>query len=56
MADSVCTVGTPVYEDMQCDFLSGKRLDLEALIYLPEMSQNEEVMEPVKARVPFIWK
>ena len=38
-------MGTPVYEDMQCDFLSGKRFDLEALMYLPEMSQNEEVME-----------
>ena len=38
-------VGTPVYEDMQCDFLSGKRLDLDSLMYLPEMSQNEEVIE-----------
>ena len=42
---NVHTVGTPAYEDMQCDFLSGKRLDLDALMYLPEMSQNEEVME-----------
>lgn len=42
---NVHTVGTPSYEDMQCDFLSGKRLDLDALMYLPEMSQNEEVME-----------
>lgn len=38
-------VGTPVYEDMQCDFLAGKRLDLDSLMYLPEMSQNEEVIE-----------
>ena len=42
---NVHTVGTPVYEDMQCDFLFGKRLDLDALMYLPEMSQNEEVIE-----------
>ncbi len=42
---NVHTVGTPAYEDMQCDFLSGKRLDLDALMYLPEMSQNEEVIE-----------
>ncbi|MDY6307535.1 MAG: JAB domain-containing protein [Oribacterium sp.] len=42
---NVHTVGTPAYEDMQSDFLSGKRLDLDALMYLPEMSQNEEVME-----------
>ena len=42
---NVHTVGTPAYEDMQCDFLSGKRLDLDALMYMPEMSQNEEVME-----------
>jgi hypothetical protein len=42
---NVHTVGTPAYEDMQCDFLSGKRLDLDALMYLPEMSQNAEVME-----------
>lgn len=42
---NIHTVGTPAYEDMQCDFLSGKRLDLDALMYLPEMSQNEEVIE-----------
>lgn len=42
---NVHTVGTPAYEDMQCDFLSGRRLDLENLMYLPEMSQNEEVIE-----------
>lgn len=42
---NIHTVGTPVYEDMQCDFLSGKRLDLDSLMYLPEMSQNEEVIE-----------
>ena len=42
---NVHTVGTPAYEDMQCDFLSGKRLDLDNLMYLPEMSQNEEVIE-----------
>ena len=42
---NIHTVGTPAYEDMQCDFLSGKRLDLDSLMYLPEMSQNEEVIE-----------
>ena len=42
---NVHTVGTPAYEDMQSDFLSGKRLDLDNLMYLPEMSQNEEVIE-----------
>ena len=42
---NIHTVGTPAYEDMQCDFLSGKCLDLDSLMYLPEMSQNEEVIE-----------
>ena len=42
---NIHTVGKPAYEDMQCDFLSGKRLDLDSLMYLPEMSQNEEVIE-----------
>ena len=41
---NIHTVGTPANEDMQCDFLSGKRLDLDNLMYLPEMSQNEEVI------------
>ena len=39
------TVGTPEYEDVQWDFLSGGRLDLNGLMFLPEMSQNAEVME-----------
>ena len=42
---NIHTVGTPAYEDMQCDFLSGKCLDLDSLMYMPEMSQNEEVIE-----------
>lgn len=45
---NIHTVGTPAYEDMQCDFLSGKRLDLDNLMYLPEMSQNEEVIEALR--------
>lgn len=39
------TVGTQEHEDVQWDFLSGGRIDLEGLMYLPEMSQNAEVME-----------
>ena len=39
------TVGTQEHEDVQWDFLSGGRLGLEGLMYLPEMSQNAEVME-----------
>lgn len=39
------TVGTQEIEDAQWDFLSGGRLDLTGLMYLPEMSQNAEVME-----------
>ena len=45
---NIHTVGTPAYEDMQSDFLSGKRLDLDNLMYLPEMSQNEEVIEALR--------
>ena len=37
--------GTQSIDDMQWDFLSGGKLDLEGLMYLPEMSQNVEVME-----------
>ena len=39
------TVGTQEHEDVQWDFLSGGRIDLEGLMYLPEMSKNAEVME-----------
>lgn len=39
------TAGEFGYEDAQWDFLSGGRLDLEGLDYLPEMKQNGEVME-----------
>ena len=42
---NVHTVGTQAYEDMQWDFMSGGRLDLSGLMYLPEMSQNAEVIE-----------
>ena len=38
-------VGTSDIQDMQWDFLSGDRLDLTGLMYMPEMSQNEEVIE-----------
>jgi predicted nucleotidyltransferase len=37
--------GSPEYEDVQWDFLTGDRLDLEGLKYLPEMSQNKEIVE-----------
>ncbi len=42
---NVHTVGTPANEDVQWDFMSGNRIDLSGLMYLPEMSQNEEVIE-----------
>ena len=38
-------VGTSDIQDMQWDFLSGDRLDLTGLMYMAEMSQNEEVIE-----------
>ena len=38
-------VGTSDIQDMQWDFLNGDRLDLTGLMYMPEMSQNEEVIE-----------
>ena len=42
---NVHTPGTQSMDDVQWDFISGGCLDLEGLMYLPEMSQNEEVME-----------
>lgn len=42
------TAGTARYEDAQWDFLSGGRLDLEGLSYLPEMRQNADVMDALQ--------
>lgn len=42
---NVHTVGTSKMEDIQWDFLSDGRLDLDGLMYLPEMSQNAEIIE-----------
>ena len=42
---NVHTTGTPANEDVQWDFLSGGRIDLSGLMYMPEMSQNGEVIE-----------
>ena len=42
---NVHTVGTEKMDDLQWDFMTGNTIDLEGLMYMPEMSQNEEVVE-----------
>jgi len=42
---NVHTVGTEKMDDLQWDFMTGNIIDLEGLMYMPEMSQNEEVVE-----------
>ena len=42
---NVHTVGTEKIDDLQWDFMTGNAIDLEGLMYMPEMSQNEEVVE-----------
>ncbi|MCR5604500.1 MAG: DUF4316 domain-containing protein, partial [Lachnospiraceae bacterium] len=42
---NVHTRGTSVRDDMSCDVLSDNHIDLDALRYIPEMSQNAEVCE-----------
>ena len=42
---NVHTVGTEKIDDLQWDFMTGNTIDLEGLMYMPEMSQNEEVVE-----------
>ena len=42
---NVHTRGTSVREDMSCDVFSDNHIDLDALRYIPEMSQNAEVCE-----------
>lgn len=41
--------GTASEKDIQCDFLTKNRLDLEPLMYLPEMRENQEVVEALHA-------
>ena len=42
---NVHTTGTEEWDDLQWDFMIGNRIDLEGLMYMPEMSQNAEVIE-----------
>ena len=42
---NVHTVGTEKMDDLQWDFMTGNTIDLEGLMYMPEMSQNVEVVE-----------
>ena len=42
---NVHTVGTEKMDDLQWDFMTGNTIDLEGLMYMPEMSQNGEVVE-----------
>ena len=42
---NVHTVGKEKMDDLQWDFMTGNTIDLEGLMYMPEMSQNEEVVE-----------
>lgn len=39
------TIGQPEYEDVQVDFVSGKRIDVSILEYIPSMRENVEAME-----------
>lgn len=44
------TPGTEPYEDAGTDILTGKRLELDVLDYIPEIKSNPQAMEVIANR------
>ena len=44
---NIHTPGTEAFEDVEIDILSGKRIDLDILEYIPEIKDSPQAMEVI---------